>query len=229
MQKSPLKQFNPRAPYGVRRVKYLDAQLHLDRSIHALPYGVRRYRLLHTRKPTVVQSTHPYEARPGAITYSISFNPRTHTGCDTWLPKGSECHAPFNPRAPYGGATSRFLSALLITLRSIHAPHTGCDNYDEVYRDWLDCSIHAPHTGCDTDAANCAALYKRSIHAPHTGCDSKRKQDEMTHRPIFYHFCTNFLSFSYDECTQCVRPARKRLIFSVRTARENRVSVTFAH
>ncbi len=78
------------------------------------------------------QSTHPHGVRRfytqhGSF-YTISFNPRTHTGCDLAMifavkieTSGVSIHAPTR------GATITALMVICVTIRFNPRTHTGCD------------------------------------------------------------------------------------------------------
>ena len=73
------------------------------------------------------QSTHPHRVRRLSTRKTsgrVSFNPRTHTGCD--LGQGvSEIVANVSIHAPTQGATSIISALLSSVVVSIHAPTQG--------------------------------------------------------------------------------------------------------
>ena len=100
----------------------------------------------------------------------------------------------FNPRAPYGARQRDQTAKPRRIAISIHAPHTGRDQFFFLYlyanlvnfnprapygarRSFhltrKDCriSIHAPHTGRDPRKYAAQRRVSISIHAPHTGRD----------------------------------------------------------
>ena len=123
--------FNPRAPYGARRLKPGEFARTGNISIHA-PHTGRDESLGRNPKAHTAISIHaPHTGRdtecqvvaPAVIPISIH---APHTGRDGAPSRSSARAAYFNPRAPYGARrdNERFTDATLI---SIHAPHTGRD------------------------------------------------------------------------------------------------------
>ena len=97
--------FNPRTHTGCDVRKWKDASRSCAfQSTH--PHGVRRGRGLSVCIPKAFQSTHPHGVRlpsgTGTIPSSPSFNPRTHTGCDTGWHCGYAPPTCFNPRTHTG-------------------------------------------------------------------------------------------------------------------------------
>ena len=100
----------------------------------------------------------------------------------------------FNPRSPYGERPAPRWRLAIVRTISIHAPHTGSDEFHLIQQPRLCISIHAPHTGSDFRRSpetftpvyfNPRSPYgerpmmlyisykeiRISIHAPHTGSD----------------------------------------------------------
>ena len=100
-------------------------------------------------EPAVFQSTHPHGVRrlPWlSVAVGISFNPRTHTGCDSM--------------------SSRSLRRKTV---SIHAPTRGATMFNRSFPSALIVSIHAPTRGATCCCAAGARGHGVSIHAPTRG------------------------------------------------------------
>ena len=122
------------------------------------------------------QSTHPRGVRPicsGVGKGSVSFNPRTHVGCDAMQVSHDSCTLRFNPRT-----------------------HVGCDTADTALSKKQIVSIHAPTWGATmTTNTGMARLVFQSTHPrgvrprqtssvcgrgcfnprTHVGCDGKSR------------------------------------------------------
>ncbi len=102
--------FNPRAPYGARRIVVLDPSILKDISIHAP----------HTGRDLSRSWTGP---APNPISIHAP-----HTGRDACtMVRTRSMTADFNPRAPYGARRDYFRNQKKLVEISIHAPHTGRD------------------------------------------------------------------------------------------------------
>ena len=169
--------FNPRAPYGARRIELFVTIILSQISIHAPHTG---HDVVNAHVPdsgTRFQSTRPIRGT-------------------TWnCPPGSGRKKNFNPRAPYGARLEMQDRCARYAEISIHAPHTGHDKLVDKGRaakakfqstrpirgtTWisgrnacaLQISIHAPHTGHDIMGHHVKRQHDISIHAPHTGHDT---------------------------------------------------------
>ncbi len=123
--------FNPRTPWGVRRVRSRPACV-----------------------VSTFQSTHPV----GGATWSLSirrcvanyFNPRTPWGVRRPTRAAPPRQRYFNPRTPWGVRPARERMGVDGEYISIHAPRGGCDKSLEAQlADAQAISIHAPRGGCD--------------------------------------------------------------------------------
>ena len=118
--------FNPRTHTGCDASTIEELQRKLFQSTH--PHGVRRIIRPLIKCHVWFQSTHPHGVRLRTLRRSSrrgSFNPRTHTGCDSGTACISPLYCRFNPRT-----------------------HTGCDDEldtDNATRQRV--SIHAPTRG----------------------------------------------------------------------------------
>ena len=118
--------FNPRTHTGCDNpCCLLFGPLRLFQSTH--PHGVRRAVGVGSRLKFMFQSTHPHGVRHRAykrLPEWLSFNPRTHTGCD--FP-----HVHIFPylvvsiHAPTRGATIVYIRSYIFGYVSIHAPTRG--------------------------------------------------------------------------------------------------------
>ena len=99
--------FQSTHPHGVRPVKELGAHKVLLVSIHAPTRGATR-------------------SRGGVPAWVLSFNPRTHTGCDRPPPIRERRRTGFQSTHPHGVRPP--IHNLVRTLRSFNPrTHTGCD------------------------------------------------------------------------------------------------------
>ena len=99
---------------------------------------------------------------------SLSFNPRTHTGCDNVVCLCLTGPGSFNPRT-HTGCDLRQLKVKRNFLVSIHAPTRGATKYCLHHSILCQVSIHAPTRGA---TFLCRARNQRSgvsIHAPTRG------------------------------------------------------------
>ena len=136
------------------------------------PHGVRPVEILYVQGGERFQSTHPHGVRPPySIHYDfllpvsihaptrgatgrylpsgniqLSFNPRTHTRCDSAPPIPRYRKTGFNPRT-----------------------HTRCDFSLMIFSASICVSIHAPTRGATGKVTSCGILYSVSIHAPTRG------------------------------------------------------------
>ena len=134
--------------------------------------GCDKPKQTHVLRPCRFQSTHPRGVRHSVvnalnngvfvsihaptrgatdkiiITYivTISFNPRTHEGCDSSIQRSSTRLTSFNPRT-----------------------HEGCDFYLCVLMLRMLCFNPRTHEGCDFLWSLCSVPAKVSIHAPTRG------------------------------------------------------------
>ena len=126
------KYFNPRAPYGARRLQPPPECHHNKISIHAPHTGRDLLRSRHSSDKRNFNPRAPYGARRSA-------------GVHGRVPCGISIHAPHTGRdVQFGYCVCRGLDI------SIHAPHTGRDLMRLVLDTNKTISIHAPHTGRDS-------------------------------------------------------------------------------
>ena len=150
--------FNPRAPYGARQQFKRSAMPGPCISIHAPHTGRDEFARIFSGLTPEFQSTRPIRGataicagyiyvigafqstRPirGATSgrlpagiFTMHFNPRAPYGARRMCRSGSSgCAQNFNPRAPYGARPFlRDGNRLGRNAISIHAPHTGRDDY----------------------------------------------------------------------------------------------------
>ena len=110
----------------------------------------------------------------------MSFNPRTHTGCDPGPHHPILIQLPVSIHAPTRGATSLSISTTASTEVSIHAPTRGATLGSLTKR--LICQSFNPrtHTGCDWQAKQSPWVsIKVSIHAPTRGATLSKDNDRM--------------------------------------------------
>ena len=117
------------------------------------PRGVRLGWLIRTPHTSAFQSTHPrgvrrYGRQGGEA--RLSFNPRTHEGCDDYETKIIVLRDRFNPRT-----------------------HEGCDCM--LLTGWLAAGSFNPrtHEGCDQNTQRRITCFLVSIHAPTRGATIK--------------------------------------------------------
>ena len=99
----------------------------------------------------------------------VSFNPRTHTGCDSEAYSMSWRLSSFNPRT-HTGCDLFLLGFIPAFARFNPRTHTGCDGhglYDIVCQSHV--SIHAPTRGATINPSNSQPIRCVSIHAPTRG------------------------------------------------------------
>ena len=119
--------FNPRTHTGCDLSH--ESRLALLRKFQSThPHGVRLAVMPIPLLSMLFQSTHPHGVRlkpsPTKWFFSGSFNPRTHTGCDSLTTPTSSGFKSFNPRT-----------------------HTGCDHGKPLSEFCAHVSIHAPTRG----------------------------------------------------------------------------------
>ena len=146
------KLFQSTHPHGVRRrVRPVYIGTPMFQSTH--PHGVRREHLCAKQVHRTVSIHAPTRGatprRQQAFARWLSFNPRTHTGCDSSAPGRRPSNRGFNPRT-----------------------HTGCDRKSLIYNRFCGCFNPRTHTGCDGPRLVVGALRPVSIHAPTRGATS---------------------------------------------------------
>ena len=138
------------------------------------------------------QSTHPHGVRRKVRRLSkssLSFNPRTHTGCDL-CDRRFRVLNQFQSTHPHGVRHRQRLSGQRGRAVSIHAPtrgatrvrrlslssssfnprtHTGCDLCFTTSGQRLRSFNPRTHTGCDCIKSNLIIIFNVSIHAPTRG------------------------------------------------------------
>ena len=107
----------------------------------------------------------------------ISFNPRTHTGCDIQAQRITVRLATVSIHAPTRGATRSIGAKGRIQRVSIHAPTRGATLLSGGLFTQAIVSIHAPTRGATTSPKNngppCDCFNPRT----HTGCDTSPKDN----------------------------------------------------
>ena len=132
----------------------------------------------------------------------MSFNPRTHTGCDVSTLATRYKTGSFNPRT-----------------------HTGCDLQRYTLKFLLYVSIHAPTRGATSTAQSIFGCSLSFNPRTHTGCDrleqtSKRSSSVSIHAPT--RGATRNLSPGRQSCKfQSTHPHGVRQAAKVATPREN--------
>ena len=141
--------FQSTHPLGVRQ-RRPHGMTH-DRAFQSThPLGVRPGRPLLLHRPRRFQSTHPLGVRPSSISMPsgfFSFNPRTHSGCDTTSQKAVSVAVDVSIHAPTRGATAKICRADRFSeFQSTHPlgvrPPWRFDSASRFY-----VSIHAPTRG----------------------------------------------------------------------------------
>ena len=164
--------FNPRTHTGCDCPYFYDnVNYSMFQSTH--PHGVRQSGMLAVPITSGFQSTHPHGVRliingifPILISVSIhaptrgatykpnldyievySFNPRTHTGCDSQYVPPTKLVTVVSIHAPTRGATFIRLSTAAPRASFNPRTHTGCDELTERDGYKFIVSIHAPTRG----------------------------------------------------------------------------------
>ena len=146
--------FNPRTHTGCDLMRLATAMGEkVFQSTH--PHGVRLSGLKGAIVRTQFQSTHPHGVRQHRLrpfSGRVCFNPRTHTGCDSFV---SLCQAASNVsiHAPTRGATSVMQCTSVAEPVSIHAPTRGATSSYQQYEYKISVSIHAPTRGATPSGA----------------------------------------------------------------------------
>ena len=196
--------FNPRTHTGCD-IMHLCPLTRLCTFQSTHPHGVRPPNKPRTPKPSKFQSTHPHGVRRPEITIIVerpSFNPRTHTGCDTRsairCPRMKvSIHAPTRGATPLVFLVHRLLQSFnprthtgcdLFDRRGIRLKisfnprtHTGCDVKNRRHQNAMLVSIHAPTRGATGRLLKRQQAWSVSIHAPTRGAtDQLVAQGELT-------------------------------------------------
>ena len=144
------------------------------------PHGVRRFiQLSYTISSPKVSIHAPTRgatvADTGKITILISFNPRTHTGCDPHVSEEFFAGSSFNPRTHTGCDTDKGERIIIeMQFQSTH-PHGVRPRYSplSVMRSGFN---PRTHTGCDKKLVyNVGLGASRFNPRTHTGCDPSPK------------------------------------------------------
>ena len=171
----PTNDFNPRAPYGARPGRVLEALRRYDISIHAPHTGRDLSTWLRHSATVSFQSTRPIR---GATTLPLRltprlrhFNPRAPYGARLTDNRLSVDTRNFNPRAPYGAR--RLLRSLWSTYGEFQStrPIRGATPYCRVDCSNLRFQSTRPIRGATKAKAAATPGKQISIHAPHTGRD----------------------------------------------------------
>ena len=123
----------------------------------------------------VFQSTHPrgvrLDPRRNTLAPCLSFNPRTHEGCDCDFPKNRRKQKSFNPRTHEGCDVTEPRSSMRRGYVSIHAPTRGATAF------WRNCdktagfqSTHPRGVRLRKDVWLCSSLCSFNPRT-HEGCD----------------------------------------------------------
>ena len=140
--------FQSTHPHGVRQRGFCKGIIFdLFQSTH--PHGVRQQFNADYFAKVLFQSTHPHGVRPRHKQLErciLSFNPRTHTGCDL-KPERFRIEFKVSIHAPTRGATQRFVFLSVPYLVSIHAPTRGATKFNHLVNGGIAVSIHAPTRG----------------------------------------------------------------------------------
>ena len=165
--------FQSTHPHGVRQNDYYFEVVRVGVSIHAPTRGatVRRGLFEYRAK---FQSTHPHGVRRKIFRNTkvvVSFNPRTHTGCDMRV-RDIDFVISVSIHAPTRGATVISSVRGQRSKVSIHAPTRGATNHrGGQYRDIWGFNPRT-HTGCDLYLFCLLSRVLCFNPRTHTGCDS---------------------------------------------------------
>ena len=120
------------------------------------PRGVRQPYPHNQVNRTKFQSTHPRGVRLSILQKNISkmsFNPRTHEGCDNrWFDSYKDLTVSIH--APTRGATEGHLRKNVASNVSIHAPTRGATSLSALWAFAAFVSIHAPTRGATSSSTN---------------------------------------------------------------------------
>ena len=192
--------FNPRAPYGARRMPHSPGNSRIAISIHAPHTGhdvegegiingdVISIHAPHTghdfsassafSSSKLFQSTRPIRGTTVSDGLAHGLNlisiHAPHTGHDCCISSTTSCIFDFNPRAPYGARPHRYARHGFQHDFNPRAPYGARPGANGGKCDGCCISIHAPHTGHDILITIGAIKTDISIHAPHTGHDAIR-------------------------------------------------------
>ena len=191
--------FQSTHPRGVRHLNFLLLTLTKTVSIHAPtrgatiknrsifsfnrfqsthPRGVRQVHDVSCKEYQTFQSTHPRGVRlrtSSRAVYILSFNPRTHEGCDE--PSSCWCSPPysFNPRTHEGCDVFVPWSDLCGYYVSIHAPTRGATRHRRCYATNGEFQSTHPRGVRHVDAGVYQRRYSFNPRT-HEGCDTARRQ-----------------------------------------------------
>ncbi len=136
-----------------------------------------------------------------SIVLGLSFNPRTHMGCDVLSVDGSDIPIPVSIHAPTWGATSDTDDAFFTNLFQSTHPH-GVRRLLNVIRRLRICFNPRTHMGCDKPR-NGFATQKSSFNPrTHMGCDQVDLMVAQKHLTVSIHAPTwgaTIHSFIFDE------------------------------
>ena len=145
--------FQSTHPHGVRPRHSQKFGCSFVVSIHAPTRGATDFRRGYCQFE-LFQSTHPHGVRPlfaPCPHKQTCFNPRTHTGCDSFKTRLLIYNSSFNPRT-----------------------HTGCDNSLTVNPKAFISFNPRTHTGCDRIIFAIRTFFYSFNPRTHTGCDVNR-------------------------------------------------------
>ena len=169
----PPENFNPRTHMGCDPTPAAILPPISPISIHAPTWGATSLPQAFARSLSF-QSTHPHGVRLKVtinVIWRLTFNPRTHMGCDMphRLPERAGTY--FNPRTHMGCDVGWSVKCTLIII-SIHAPTWGATFVGVRATTPPIISIHAPTWGATADAPASIALRAHFNPRTHMGCDS---------------------------------------------------------
>ena len=170
--------FNPRSPWGERRLTFAVARLIQRISIHAPRGGSDAEDFKDCLNDAIFQSTLPVGGATHKPVRAIPspfyhFNPRSPWGERPSFPLFFICLYIISIHAPRGGSDLRPGHLPVFLLISIHAPRGGSDCIPKCSANSLCISIHAPRGGSDAFQETPLQQVCISIHAPRGGSDKE--------------------------------------------------------
>ena len=167
--------FQSTHPHGVRPVLEFMSILSIDVSIHAPTRGATSKECPHQYSLSLFQSTHPHGVRQSIVWQqlpTVSFNPRTHTGCDYVCSDLGMPDYEFQSTHPHG-VRLPLLKGLDCLSKSFNPrTHTGCDRIASIVLPDVLVSIHAPTRGATGSPLRRRTASSSFNPRTHTGCDT---------------------------------------------------------
>ena len=165
------RKFQSTHPHGVRRARLLEEEVRKRfQSTH--PHGVRPRISQETWLTDTFQSTHPHGVRLNDFclfrTRDISFNPRTHMGCDVRSRRAANTRVLFQSTHPHG-VRRKLLSDIELFGGFNPRTHMGCDFPPSYVHRANRCFNPRTHMGCDVSYHFTDLTSVVSIHAPTWG------------------------------------------------------------